>query len=174
MKTPVRFEEALGVACMAVLVAITLGNVVTRYLIDESFAWTEEISVFLLVVMTLAGAASIAARDGHIRLEFLYDGGSARRRRALRLLAAGSTVALFLVLTVLFGIALADEIRWAETSMGLGVPRWWYTAAIPVLCLAIAARAGRAGWQAWRSRRADAACLTEAETESGDGREADA
>ena len=82
MKTPVRFEEALGVACMAVLVAITLGNVVTRYLTDESFAWTEEISIFLLVVMTLAGAASIAARDGHIRLEFFYDAGSARRRRA--------------------------------------------------------------------------------------------
>ena len=150
MKTPVRFEEALGVACMAVLVAITLGNVVTRYLTDESFAWTEEISIFLLVVMTLAGAASIAARDGHIRLEFFYDAGSARRRRALRLLAAGSTVAMFVVLAVLFGIALVDEIRWAETSMGLGVPRWWYTAAIPLLCLAIAARAVAAGRRAWR------------------------
>ena len=33
-------------ACMVVLTLITLGNVVTRYLTDESFAWTEEISVF--------------------------------------------------------------------------------------------------------------------------------
>ena len=174
MKTSVRIEEALGVACMAVLVLITLGNVVTRYLTDESFAWTEEISIFLLVVMTLAGAASIAARDGHIRLEFFYDAGSAARRRALRLLAAGSTVVLFLVLALLFGVALVDEIQWAETSMGLGVPRWWYTAAIPLLCLAIAARASQAGWLAWRGGHAEAAPVTEVEAETADRREAGA
>ena len=57
MKSRPRIEERLGVACMVVLTLITLGNVLTRYLTDESFAWTEEISVFLIVVMTLAGAA---------------------------------------------------------------------------------------------------------------------
>ena len=89
MKRPVGIEEVLGVACMVVLVLLTLGNVLTRYLTDESFAWTEEISIFLIVVMTLAGAASIAARDRHIRIEFLYDSGSARRRRVLRLVRLG-------------------------------------------------------------------------------------
>ena len=150
MKPKVRIEEVLGIACMVVLVLITLGNVVTRYVIDESFAWTEEISIFLIVVMTLAGAASIAARDGHIRIEFFYDGGSARRRRALRLLSAGVTAGLFLVLTILFAMTLADEVKWSETSMGLGVPRWWFTAAVPPLCLAIALRAALHGWSAWR------------------------
>ena len=147
-----RPEEALGVACMAALVAITLGNVVTRYLTDESFAWTEEISVFLIVVMTFAGAASIAARDGHIRIEYFYDRGSPSRRRRLRLLSAAATAALFGVLAFLFGVALVDEVRWAETSMGLGVPRWWFTAAVPPLCLAIALRAVLAGVRAARER----------------------
>lgn len=150
MKTPVKVEEVLGVACMVGLVFITLGNVLTRYLTDESFAWTEEISIFLIVVMTLAGAAGVAAHDRHIRIEFFYDGGSARRRRVLRLVTAVATVTLFLVLTVLFGVTLAGEVRWSETSMGLGVPRWWFTAIVPPLCLAIALRAGVAGWRAWR------------------------
>jgi TRAP-type C4-dicarboxylate transport system permease small subunit len=150
MKPPVQVEEALGTACMVVLVLITLGNVVTRYFTDGSFAWTEEISVFLIVVMTLAGASSIARRDGHIRIEFLYDGGSIGRRRTLRLASAAATVLLFLVLALLFGVSLADEVRWGETSMGLGVPRWWFTAAVPPLCLAIAGRAGVAGWRVWR------------------------
>ena len=92
MKRPAKFEEVLGVACMVVLVLLTLGNVLTRYFTDASFAWTEEISIFLIVVMTLAGAASIAARDRHIRIEFLYDGGSADRRRMLRLVSAIATV----------------------------------------------------------------------------------
>ena len=150
MKRPVKPEEALGVACMAALVAITLGNVFTRYFTDESFAWTEEISVFLIVVMTFAGAASIAARDGHIRIEFFYDRGSPARRRVLRLFSAGASVLLFGGLAVMFAAMLVDEVRWGETSMGLGVPRWWFTAAVPPLCLAIAVRAGIAGWRAWR------------------------
>ena len=154
MERAVKIEEVIGVACMVVLVLLTLGNVLTRYLTDESFAWTEEISIFLIVVMTLAGAASIAARDRHIRIEFIYDGGSAQRRRLLRLVSAAATTLLFAVLAALFGVTLADEIKWAETSMGLGVPRWWFTAPIPLLCAAIAVRAARWGL---RVRRGDVA-----------------
>jgi len=154
MKRPAKVEEVVGVACMVVLVLLTLGNVLTRYFTDASFAWTEEISIFLIVVMTLAGAASIAARDRHIRIEFIYDGGSAQRRRLLRLVSAAATTLLFAVLAALFAITLADEVKWAETSMGLGVPRWWFTAPIPLLCAAIAVRAARWGL---RVRRGDVA-----------------
>jgi TRAP-type C4-dicarboxylate transport system permease small subunit len=150
LKSRPKVEEWLGVACMVALALITLGNVLTRYFSDQSFAWTEEISVFLIVVMTLAGAAGVARRDGHIRIEYFYEGGSIARRRALRLLAAAATALTFLVLAVLFGATVAGEIRWGETSMGLGVPRWWFTVAIPPFCLAIAARAAQVGWHAWR------------------------
>jgi TRAP-type C4-dicarboxylate transport system permease small subunit len=153
VKSDPKIEERLGVACMVVLTLITLGNVLTRYFTDESFAWTEEISVFLIVVMTLAGAASIAGRDGHIRIEYFYDSGGVGRRRALRALTGAVMTLVFLALAALFSIDVADEIRWSETSMGLGVPRWWFTAAIPPLCLAIAVRAAIAGWRAWRLRR---------------------
>ncbi len=54
------------------------------------------------------------------------------------------------MLAGLFGVTLADEIKWGETSMGLGVPRWWFTAPIPLFCAAIAWRAAGAGWRVWR------------------------
>jgi TRAP-type C4-dicarboxylate transport system permease small subunit len=41
LKSRPKFEEWLGVACIAALTLITLGNVLTRYLSDQSFAWTE-------------------------------------------------------------------------------------------------------------------------------------
>jgi TRAP-type C4-dicarboxylate transport system permease small subunit len=143
------FEEWVAVACMAALVAITLLNVVTRYLTDQSFAWTEEISIVLMVVMTLAGASAAVARDAHIRIEAFYDSGNARRQRALRLLSTGATALVFFVLTLLFVRTVADEIRWSETSMGLGVPRWWFTAAAPLLTAAITLRAVVLGWRVW-------------------------
>jgi TRAP-type C4-dicarboxylate transport system permease small subunit len=148
----VPFEEKVAVLCMAVLVVITLLNVVTRYLTDQSYAWTEEISIVLMVVMTLAGASGAMARDAHIRIEAIYDAGSESRRRKLRLLSAVVTALVFALLTVLFLRMVADEVRWAETSMGLGVPRWWFTAAAPVLTAAITLRALQVAWRAWRKR----------------------
>jgi TRAP-type C4-dicarboxylate transport system permease small subunit len=150
-RIPVAFEEGIAVACMALLVVITLLNVVTRYLTAHSFAWTEEISVFLMVVMTLAGGAAAAARDRHVRIEVLYDGGTAARRRRLRVAAACVTGLLFTVLALLFARMVADEIRWGETTMGLGVPRWWYSVIVPPLCAALAARAFGVGWAVARN-----------------------
>lgn len=143
---PVALEEGLAVACMVLLVLITLGNVVTRYVVDESFAWTEEISVFLMVVMTLAGTSAAAARDRHIRIEVLYESGSTTRRRRLKIAAACIAGMLFAMLAVLFARVVADEVRYGETSMGLGVPRWWFTVFSPVLCATIALRSFGVAW----------------------------
>ena len=149
-RVPVALEEGIAVACMALLVLITLGNVLTRYLTDESFAWTEEISIFLMVVMTLAGAAAAAARDSHIRIEYFYDRGSAGRQRALRIVAGAAMGLLFVVMAVLFARMVADEFQYGETSMGLGIPRWWFTALSPPLCVLVALRSIGVAWRAAR------------------------
>ncbi len=60
---------------MAALCVITMANVMVRYLSDQSIAWTEEFSVFLLVLTTMAGTAAAALRDTHIRIEFFLDSG---------------------------------------------------------------------------------------------------
>ncbi len=145
---PVALEEGLAVACMVLLTLITLANVVTRYATDQSIAWTEEISVFLIVVMTLAGASAAAARDRHIRIDFFYDGGSDERRRRMKIVGACIAALVFALLTLLFARVVADEWRFAETSMGLGVPRWWYTVWTPILCAAIALRCLGVAWRA--------------------------
>lgn len=147
-RPPLAFEEGLSVACMALLMLITLLNVSTRYLTDQSFAWTEEISVFLMVVMTLAGASAAAGRDRHIRIEYFYDNGSAQRQRRLKVVSGCACGLLFLGLALLFARVVADEIRYAETSMGLGVPRWWFTLLSPVMCLGVALRSFGVAWSA--------------------------
>ncbi len=143
-----KLEEALAVAAMVLLVAITLLNVLTRYFTDESFAWTEELSVFLMVVMALSGASAIAMRDRHIRIEFLFNRrtpqGEEVPRRSLKLFSCLATSAVFALLAALFARWVWDQYKFSETSMGLGVPLWWYGLAMPVLCLAIAARAAGA------------------------------
>ena len=136
-RTPEDWIAALG---MAGLCVITMANVVVRYLTDRSFAWTEEFSVFLLVLTTMAGASAAALRDSHIRIEFFLERGSARRRRLLALGALLVSALFFLAFAALTGRMAWDDFRYAETTMGLGVPRWWYTAWVPALSLVISLR----------------------------------
>ena len=138
-------EERLAVASMALLLSITLLNVVTRYATDESVAWTEEVSVFLMVVLTLAGASAVARRDSHIRIELFLNrraaDGTETPRRGLKLLGALATSFTFMLLAALFALWVFDQFRYSETSMGLGIPLWWYGLIVPPLCLSISARA---------------------------------
>ena len=141
MKPARRLEDHVAVLAMAVLVLLTLINVVVRYLTDESFAVTEEISIFLMVVLTMAGASAAVARDRHMRVEYFLETGSDARKRRLTALSAWATFAFFVVLTALLGRYVWDEFRYGETSMALGVPRWWYSIWLPLLSAAIALRA---------------------------------
>ncbi len=66
-----RLERWLGSLALAIISLISLGNVITRYVTGGSLAFTEEFSVFLLVVLTFAGAAVALRRNGHIRVGLL-------------------------------------------------------------------------------------------------------
>jgi len=60
---------------MGVLALITFANVVLRYLTDESIAWTEEISISMMVIMTLAAAAAAVARERHTASTTSWNAG---------------------------------------------------------------------------------------------------
>ena len=154
------WEERVAVAALAALLVITLANVFTRYFTDDSFAWTEELSVFLMVELALSGAAAVGRADRHIRIEFFLDrkrpDGTRVPRRGLQLFGAAATTATFALLAALFLRWVADQVKYAETSMGLGVPLWWYGIALPPLCLAIAGRAAMVFWRTWRREGGDA------------------
>jgi TRAP-type C4-dicarboxylate transport system permease small subunit len=151
-RLPLVVEDVAAAACLAVLALITFANVVLRYLTDESIAWTEEISIALMVVMTLAAAAAAVARERHIRIDYFLERGPPERRRLLALIAAGAVIAFFVALTVLSSRMVWDEYRFEETSPGIGVPKWWYTVWLPILSVAIVLRAGGLFVRRWRER----------------------
>ena len=141
VRVPLAIEDWLTVIVMALLALITFTNVLVCYFTNESFAWTEEISIFLMIVLALVAGSAAVERNAHIRIEYFADGGSPARRRALARFGAFMVFLLFLLIAVLSTRTLWDDIRYGETSPGIGVPQWWYTVWLPVLSLAIAGRA---------------------------------
>ena len=129
---PFHIEDALAALIMAVLCVITFANVLTRYFTNISFAFTEEFSVFLVVVMTFIGAATAFTRGHHLAITFLVDKLPARGRLWQRRFALACGLAMFGVLTW-YGALWWDDFETGLTLPGLGVPQWWYTLSVPVL-----------------------------------------
>jgi TRAP-type C4-dicarboxylate transport system permease small subunit len=132
-------ERVLMAGSMGLLCLLTMANVLVRYFTDISFAFTEEISVALLVVMTLIGASHAFASNHHIAITFFVDRkpellGAARRFAALCSL-------LMFGLLAWYGVLMAwDDYSFEVTSPSLGIPQWWYTVWLPVLSIVIVLR----------------------------------
>ncbi len=137
-------EEGIAAVAMALVCVITFANVLVRYLTNASFAFTEEFSVFLLVLMTLAGASAAFARNRHIRMEYFVGKLPPRARRAVETVVTLCGLALF-SLIAWYGYRLfQDDWQYGTTSPGIGVPQWIYTIWLPAFCALIALRiAGR-------------------------------
>lgn len=140
VRIPLRVEDWITVLTIGALAIITMANVLVRYLTEESFAWTEEISIFLLIVLTMSAGASAFVRNLHIRIELLADGGSAVRQRRMAVFGHSVTLAFFVVLTILLARMAMDEYNWGDTSPAIGVPTWWYSMWLPILSAGIALR----------------------------------
>ena len=121
---------------MGALCTLTMVNVLVRYFTDFSFAFTEEISVGLMVVMTLVGASHAFATNHHISIVYFVERKPALRQAARRLAAASSL--LMFGLLAWYGARMTwDDYRFEVTSPSLGVPQWWYSLCLPVLSLLI-------------------------------------
>lgn len=140
-RVPLAIEDWATVLIMAALALITFANVLVRYFTNSSFAWTEEFSVFLMILLALVAGSAAVARDRHIRIEYFAESGSFARRRRLARFGALMVALLFGLIAVLSVRVVWDDYRFGETSPGIGVPQWWYSIWLPVVSLGIALRA---------------------------------
>ena len=138
---------------MALLCLITLGNVAVRYLTDISFAFTEEVSVFLLVFLTFVGSAKAFLDGNQVAVTYFVEraGWPWRRRWLLFGLTAS---ALMLALLAWYGSRMAwDDFDLDVTSPGLGWPQWIYTVWLPLLSLLVLARIAQGMRHVWRKKQ---------------------
>ncbi|MFO7746694.1 MAG: TRAP transporter small permease [Orrella sp.] len=139
-RVPLAIEDYLSAGVMAALALMTFANVLVRYFTDQSFAWTEEISIFLMIVLALVAGSGAFARYHHIRIEFFLQRFSTKNQRLLNRTTALLSALMFAILAVLSARLVWDHIQYEEVSPGIGVPQWWYSIWLPALSTAITLR----------------------------------
>ncbi|WP_380055364.1 TRAP transporter small permease [Falsihalocynthiibacter sp. SS001] len=107
----------------------------TRYVLNDSLAWTEELARYVLVVVAFFGAISVTRKGTHIFLEFFYRYLSPKSGKWLSVLMEAIT-AVFLGYMSWQAYQLALKTRTKMASMELPKNLLYYAVAISLAIMA--------------------------------------
>lgn len=133
-------EEVAGSILLAGMALLAFANVIARYLLEYSFAFTEEIEVAMLVWLTMLGAAAGFKRALHLGFTFLSERLPPGVQKVLTVLSSGLAIICFSVLAWYGVLQIRDEHLLSITTEALGIQQYWYTLAMPVGSLIIVVR----------------------------------
>jgi C4-dicarboxylate transporter DctQ subunit len=124
-------EYIIGISLL-IMAVINFANVLSRYLLHASWAFTEEITTNLFVLASLLGAAVAAKRGSHLGLSVFTDFIPKKYQKYVTLFSVICAVILFSILFK-YGINMVlSQKRFNQTSPALGWPEWIFGLAVPI------------------------------------------
>ena len=128
-----RVLESLVMVVVAVLVLDVLWQVFTRFILNDPSTWTEELAVFMLIWVSLLGAAVALGRGAHLGIDYFVGKLPPRARVTTEVFAFFCIAAFSLLVMVVGGIDLvASTLQLEQISPALGVPMGYVYLAIPI------------------------------------------
>lgn len=127
-----RIEEIAAAVCLSVMTVLAFANVVARYVFSASFSFSEEITTYLFVLLSLLGTAIAARRRAHLGLTILTDVVSPKVRRILHIIgylfAVAFTGAIFY-----YGILMVlSQRQLHQVTANMQWPEWIFGSFVPV------------------------------------------
>lgn len=131
--TALSWVDGPGILVFWLLALVVFLQFFTRYVLNDSLAWTEEVARYLLILVCFLGSITATRRGSHIALEFLTRMVPVRLAKALTVLAQTITLGFFGTMTWI-GIELTQKTR--QKMISLPIPKAWiYTVCVIALAL---------------------------------------
>lgn len=128
-----RSLELLVMVVVAVLVVDVLWQVFTRFILRNPSTWTEELAVFMLIWVSLLGAAVALNRGAHLGIDYFVGKLSPRKRLYTEILVFLCISLFSLTVMVRGGIDLVmSTLKLDQLSPALGVKVGYVYLAVPI------------------------------------------
>ena len=128
-----KFLEVLLMVSVAVLVVDVLWQVFTRFIMGKPSSWTEELATFLLIWVSLLGAAVALGRGAHLGIDYFTHKLSERDRIQIELFVFAVVSLFSFLVMVIGGIGLVKQtLALAQISVALHIPMGYVYLAIPI------------------------------------------
>jgi len=130
--------EVILIAIFGLLVIDVLGQVFSRYILNQSFAFTEELARFSLIWLSILGAAYLSGKREHLSMDFLYQKFSPKLKKKALIFIEISIFLFALIVMVIGGFNLVYTTLHLEQLSGtLRVPLGYIYAIFPISGLLI-------------------------------------
>ena len=136
----IHFEEVLCAILFAIMAIVAFVNVISRYLLKYSLAFTEELLISFFVWVTLLGAAIAFRAGSNLGFNFITDRLPQKIQKILLWFGALLGAFLFSFLIYFSIYQVKEEIVLKITSSGIGIPQWWYTIGVPLWSILVIIR----------------------------------
>ena len=124
--------EVILVFIFAILVIDVLGQVFSRYVLNTSFAFTEELARFSLIWLSILGAAYLNAKREHLSMDFLYQKFSPKNKKKALLIIELLIILFAVVVMVIGGFNLVyTTLHLGQLSGTLRIPLGYIYAILP-------------------------------------------
>jgi TRAP-type C4-dicarboxylate transport system permease small subunit len=128
-----RSLELLVMVVVAVLVVDVLWQVFTRFILKNPSTWTEELAIFMLIWVSLLGAAVALNRGSHLGIDYFVGRLSNRKRLYTEIFVFLCISAFSLTVMVIGGIDLVSStLKLEQISPSLGVKVGYVYLAVPI------------------------------------------
>lgn len=130
----VRLVDLPGFIVFWALAVIVFLQFFTRYVLNDSLAWTEEIARYVLILVAFFGAVTVTRKGTHIFLEFFYRYVSPGAGKLLSLFAEG-VCALFYgyMAFVAVQLALRTKTKMASAEIPKSLLYWGVAVSLAVM-----------------------------------------
>lgn len=145
----IRWDDSLVLVIFWALAGVVFLQFFTRYVLNDSLGWTEEIARFLLIGVTFVGAIMAVRKRSHVAVEVFYRWMPYGLRRTLSTLVDLVSVVFFTWGTwVAAKLALKANQMMVSIDLPKSIVYWSVSASFAVMALYAAINAVRH----WRSR----------------------
>jgi TRAP-type C4-dicarboxylate transport system permease small subunit len=128
-----RSLELLVIVVVAVLVVDVLWQVFTRFILKNPSTWTEELAVFMLIWVSLLGAAVALNRGAHLGVDYFVGKLSPKKRLYTEIFVFLCISIFSLTVMVLGGIDLVTStLKLEQQSPALGIKVGYVYLAVPM------------------------------------------
>lgn len=136
----VRGLEWFTIGLFSVLTLDVLWGVVSRYVLGSQGRWTEELAVYLLVWVSLLGAALVFRERGHLGVDYFVGKLDPAAQRLSALIAEGA-IMLFAGFVLIFGgsMMVLETLRSGQVTPAMGWPVGYLYIVVPLSGLCVLA-----------------------------------
>ena len=126
------FEKVVTSVILVFVTCLTFANVCVRYLTTSQFAWSEELTINLFVLLIMMGCG-LSARDGSlISLSLVFDRlGVMGKKIFVAIITVANTA--FCVILLKTGIdKVMTQMASDKRTPSLLIPEWMFTIFLPI------------------------------------------